>query len=62
MCIIKMEELDIKFREKDHPDMYKWCFDYATDKIREHVSSAKTTYPNAIITSSPIPEIITTKS
>ena len=60
--INKVEELDIKFKEKDHPDMYKWCFDYATDKIREHVNSAKIIYPEAIITSSPIPSIITIKS
>jgi len=55
--IIKMEELDIKFREKDHPDMYKWCFDYASDKINEHINSTKLQYPNAKVTYSPVPEI-----
>ena len=55
--IVKVEELDIKFRKSDHPDMYKWCFDYASDKINEHINSTKLQYPNAKVTYSPVPEI-----
>ena len=54
---IKADELEIKFRKKDHPDLYKWCFEFATDKMTEHISSAKLQYPDAKVTYSPVPEI-----
>ena len=54
---IKADELEIKFRKKDHPDIYKWCFEFATDKMTEHISSAKLQYPDAKVSYSPVPEI-----
>tara|TARA_B100000315_G_C14182838_1_gene409718 strand:- start:6 stop:491 length:486 start_codon:yes stop_codon:yes gene_type:complete len=54
---IKADELEIKFRKKDHPDLYKWCFEFATDKMTEHIRSAKIQYPDAKVTYSPVPEI-----
>jgi len=55
--IVKVEELEIKFRKSDHPDMYKWCFNYATDKLKEHVHTAELQYPDVIISYSPVPKI-----
>ena len=54
---IKADELEIKFRKKDHPDIYKWCFEFATDKMTEHIRSVKIQYPDAKVTYSPVPEI-----
>ena len=54
---IKADELEIKFRKKDHPDIYKWCFEFATDKMTEHISSAKLQYPDAKVTYSPVPTV-----
>ena len=54
---IKADELEIKFRKKDHPDLYKWCFEFATEKMTEHIRSAKIQYPDAKVTYSPVPEI-----
>ena len=54
---IKADELEIKFRKKDHPDLYKWCFEFATEKMTEHIRSAKSQYPDAKVTYSPVPEI-----
>jgi len=54
---IKADELEIKFRKKDHPDIYKWCFEFATDKMNEHISSAKLQYPDAKVSYSPVPTI-----
>ena len=54
---IKADELEIKFRKKDHPDLYQWCFKFATDKMTEHISSAKLQYPDAKVTYSPVPTV-----
>ena len=54
---IKADELEIKFTKKDHPDIYKWCFDFATKKMEEHINSAKLQYPDAKVSYSPIPTI-----
>ena len=54
---VKADELEIKFRKNDHPDIYKWCYEFATKKIEEHINSAKLQYPDAKVTYSPVPEI-----
>ena len=54
---IKADELEIKFKKKDHPDIYKWCFDFATKKMEEHLNSAKLQYPDAKVSYSPVPTI-----
>lgn len=54
---IKADELEIKFRKNDHPDIYKWCYEFATKKIEEHINSAKLQYPDAKITYSPVPTV-----
>ena len=54
---VKADELEIKFRKNDHPDIYKWCYDFATKKMEEHLNSAKLQYPDAKVSYSPIPEI-----
>ena len=54
---IKADELEIKFRKNDHPDIYKWCYDFATKKMEEHLNSAKLQYPDAKVSYSPVPEI-----
>ena len=54
---VKADELEIKFKKKDHPDIYKWCFEFATEKMTEHIRSAKIQYPDAKVTYSPVPEI-----
>ena len=54
---VKADELEIKFRKNDHPDIYKWCYDFATKKMEEHLNSAKLQYPDAKVSYSPVPEI-----
>ena len=54
---IKADELEIKFRKNDHPDIYKWCYEFATKKMEEHIKSAKLQYPDAKVNYSPVPEI-----
>jgi len=54
---IKADELEIKFRKNDHPDIYKWCYEFATKKMEEHLNSAKLQYPNAKVSYSPVPTI-----
>ena len=54
---VKADELEIKFRKNDHPDIYKWCYDFATKKMEEHLSSAKLQYPDAKVSYSPVPSI-----
>ena len=54
---VKADELEIKFKKKDHPDIYKWCFEFATEKMTEHINSVKLQYPDAKVTYSPVPEI-----
>ena len=54
---IKADELEIKFRKNDHPDIYKWCYEFATKKIEEHLNSAKLQYPDAKVSYSPVPTI-----
>ena len=54
---IKADELEIKFRKNDHPDIYKWCYDFATKKMEEHINSAKLQFPDAKVSYSPVPEI-----
>ena len=54
---VKVDELEIKFRKNDHPDIYKWCYEFATKKMEEHLNSAKLQYPDAKVSYSPIPEI-----
>ena len=54
---IKADELEIKFRKNDHPDIYKWCYDFATKKMEEHLNSAKLQYPDAKVSYSPVPSI-----
>ena len=56
---IKADELEIKFRKNDHPNIYKWCYEFATKKMTENVNIAKAKYPDAIISYTPIPEINT---
>ena len=43
---VKADELEIKFRKNDHPDIYKWCYEFATKKMEEHINSAKLQYPD----------------
>ncbi len=54
---VKADELEIKFRKNDHPDIYKWCYEFATNKMEEHINSAKLQYPDAKVNYSPVPEI-----
>ena len=54
---VKADELEIKFRKNDHPDIYKWCYEFATKKMEEHINSAKLQYPDAKVNYSPVPEI-----
>ena len=54
---VKADELEIKFRKNDHPDIYKWCYEFATKKMEEHLNSAKLQYPDAKVNYSPVPEI-----
>ena len=54
---VKADELEIKFRKNDHPDIYKWCYDFATKKMEEHLNAAKLQYPNAKVKYSPVPTI-----
>ena len=54
---VKADELEIKFRKNDHPDIYKWCYDFATKKMEEHLNSAKLQYPDAKVSYSPVPTI-----
>ena len=54
---IKADELEIKFRKNDHPDIYKWCYEFATKKMEEHLNSAKLQYSDAKVSYSPVPEI-----
>jgi len=58
---IKADELEIKFRKSDHPDIYKWCYEFATKKMTEHISSAKLQYPDSKVVYSPIPMINASK-
>ena len=55
--IVKADELEIKFRKNDHPDIYKWCYEFATKKMEEHINSAKLQYPDAKVNYSPVPTI-----
>ena len=54
---VKADELEIKFRKNDHPDIYKWCYEFATKKMEEHINSAKLQYPDAKVSYSPVPTI-----
>ena len=54
---VKADELEIKFRKNDHPDIYKWCYDFATKKMEEHLNYVKLQYPDAKVSYSPVPEI-----
>ena len=54
---VKADELEIKFRKNDHPDIYKWCYEFATKKMEEHLNSAKLQYPDAKVSYSPVPTI-----
>ena len=54
---IKADELEIKFRKNDHPDIYKWCYEFATKKMEEHLNSVKLQYPDAKVSYSPVLEI-----
>ena len=58
---VKADELEIKFRKNDHPDIYKWCYDFATKKMEEHLNSAKLQYPDAKVSYSPVPMISASK-
>ena len=58
---VKADELEIKFRKNDHPDIYKWCYEFATKKMDEHISSVKLQYPEAKVTYSPVPSITALK-
>ena len=54
---VKADELEIKFRKNDHHDIYKWCYEFATNKMEEHINLAKLQYPDAKVNYSPVPEI-----
>ena len=54
---VKADELEIKFRKNDHPDIYKWCYEFATKKMKEHINLVKLQYPNTKVNYSPVPEI-----
>jgi len=54
---LKADELEIKFRKSDHPNIYEWCYNFATEKMNEHLKSVKQEYPNSKITYSPIPTV-----
>ena len=54
---IKADELEIKFRKNDHPDIYKWCYEFATKKMEEHINSAKLQYPDAKVSYNPVPTV-----
>ena len=54
---VKADELEIKFRKNDHPDIYKWCYEFATKKMEEHINSAKLQYPDAKVSYSPVPTV-----
>jgi len=58
---VKADELEIKFRKNDHPDIYKWCYEFATKKMTEHISSAKLQYPDSKVVYSPVPMISASK-
>ena len=54
---LKADELEIKFRKSDHPDIYQWCYNFATETMNKHLKSAKQQYPDTKVTYSPIPTI-----
>ena len=54
---VKADELEIKFRKNDHPDIYKWCYEFATNKMEEHINSAKLQYPDAKVSYNPVPTV-----
>ena len=58
---VKADELEIKFRKNDHPDIYKWCYEFAANKMEEHINSAKLQYPDAKVSYSPVPSITALK-
>jgi len=58
---IKADELEIKFRKNDHPDIYKWCYEFATKKMEEHINSVKLQYPDAKVSYAPVPMISASK-
>ena len=54
---LKADELEIKFRKSDHPNIYEWCYNFATKKMNEHLKSVKQEYPDSKITYNPIPTV-----
>ena len=54
---LKADEFEIKFRKSDHPDIYEWCYKFATEKMNEHLKSAREKYPDSKVTYSPIPSV-----